>query len=58
MPEDTGRTFTFRIPEEMMIDLEEVAQKEDRSKGAVIRQLLERELSIKLGFTDGSINQQ
>jgi len=54
MPEDTGRTFTFRIPEEMMIDLEEVAQKEDRSKGAVIRQLLERELSIKLGFTDGS----
>jgi len=54
MVEDTGRTFTFRIPEEMMIDLEEVAQKEDRSKGAVIRQLLERELSIKLGFTDGS----
>lgn len=52
MPEDTGKTFTFRIPDEMFIDLEEVAQKEDRSKGAVIRMMLERELSIKLGFTD------
>ena len=54
MADDTGKTFTFRIPPEMFVDLEEVAEKEDRSKGAVIRQLLERELSIKLGFTDGS----
>lgn len=51
MAEDGGRTFTFRIPEEMMIDLDEVATKEDRSKGAVIRLLLEKELSIRLGFT-------
>lgn len=50
--EEQGKTFTFRIPDEMYVDLEEVAQKEDRSKGAVIRQVLEKELSIKLGFTD------
>lgn len=49
---DDGKTFTFRIPDEMFIDLEEVAQKEDRSKGAVIRQVLEKELAKKLGFTD------
>lgn len=52
MAESNERTFTFRIPEEMFIDLEEVAQKEDRSKGAVIRMLLEKELSKNLGFTD------
>ena len=52
MTDDAGKTFTFRIPPEMFIDLEEVAEKEDRSKGAVIRLLLERELSKKLGFTD------
>lgn len=51
MVEETGKTFTFRIPDEMFIDLEDVAQKEDRSKGAVIRQILEKELSIRLGFT-------
>ena len=55
MADDTDtavKTFTFRIPDDMFEQLERVAQQEDRSKGAVIRQLLQTELERRDRSTD------
>ena len=50
--ESTVKTFTFRIPDDMFEQLERVAQQEDRSKGSVIRQLLQTELERRDRSTD------
>lgn len=52
-PNTDTKTFTFRITDKMFADLEVVATKEDRSKAAVVRLILERELENRL---DGSTN--
>ena len=55
MTDDTDtavKTFTFRIPDDMFEQLERVAQQEDRSKGSVIRQLLQTELERRDRSTD------
>ena len=51
-PNDYPR-FTFRLSEEMLTWLEEYAKKQDKSKGTVIKELLEDARRRKMESLEG-----